>query len=266
MEFITISKAVKATGLAYLGDINSSSKIKKNQKVSNNYTFIMYLLPHKASGYNVCPMATKECILGCLNTSGRVIMDITNRILNSRLTKTKLFFEQREFFMNWLFASIKAKQNKAIRDGFDYSVRLNGTSDIDWTTHKVNGLNVFETFPNIQFYDYTKVPKRFNNVPENYHLTFSYTGYNWNDTQKILKKGFNVAVVFNTNDLPNEYKGYKVINGDLTDFRPNDGDGVIIGLKWKTIANKVVNEQIRHSMFVVQPNDKDCGYLYKIAV
>ena len=111
----------------------------------------MYLLPHKASGYQVCPMATIECIAGCLNTSGRVIMDInnTNAILTARLLKTRLFFEQRELFMNWLIAEIKTGEKKAIKDGYGFSVRLNGTSDINWNAYKVNGKTVFELFPNI---------------------------------------------------------------------------------------------------------------------
>ena len=266
--FTTKSQAVKDTGLSYLGAINSSTKLAKNGKVSNQYTYILYLMPHKASGYNVCPMATKECISGCLNTSGRVILDTENKILNSRIAKTKLFFEQREFFMTWLFTEIKNAQKKAVKDGYGFSVRLNGTSDINWSAYKLNGLNVFETFQDVQFYDYTKIPNRFDNMPKNYHLTFSYTGYNWIESKIILNKGFNLAVIFNVSSdyrnlgiLPMTFKGYEVINGDLTDYRVKDGKGIIIGLRWKRIANKTVNEQIRTSPFVVQPNDKDCGYI-----
>jgi hypothetical protein len=35
--------------------------------------------------------------------------------------------------------------------------------------------NIFEMFPNVQFYDYTKIPTRkVDNIP-NYHLTWSYS-------------------------------------------------------------------------------------------
>lgn len=257
MEFTNKAQAKKQANVSYLGSINSSAKIKKNGKVSNNYTYVLYMLPHSASGYNVCPMATTECIKGCLNTSGRVIMDIksTNAILSARLRKTQLFFEQRDFFMRWLVAELKSAQTKAAKDGYDFSVRLNGTSDLNWNAYKLDGKTVFELFPNVQFYDYTKVPSRFNNMPDNYHLTFSYTGYNWSDCKNVLDAGNNVAVIFNLKKgvaLPTMFQGYKVIDGDLTDYRPNDGAGVIVGLRWKKIADKEVNEEIRNSNFVVQ--------------
>lgn len=261
MEFTNKAEAKRLSGVSYLGSINSSSKLIKNKKVSNNYTYVLYLLPHKASGYQVCPMATKECIAGCLNTSGRVIMDInnSNNILKSRLTKTRLFFEQRSFFMNWLVSELTSAQRKAEKDGYDFSVRLNGTSDINWNAHKIDGKTIFELFPSVQFYDYTKVYSRFNRMPDNYHLTYSYTGNNTIETVALLESKKNVAIVFNIKKgqpLPKTFAGYKVIDGDLTDYRPNDGNGVIVGLRWKKIADKQANDFVKESKFVIQPNDE----------
>ena len=259
MKFKTIGNAKNKTELSYLGSVNSSSKIAKNEKYSGVTTYVLYLAPAETSGFNVCPMATEECKAGCLNTSGRVKMDNKNIILNSRIKKTRLFFEEREFFMDWLFAEIKREQEKAIKKNMNFSVRLNGTSDINWLMYKVNGKNVFETFPTIQFYDYTKVANRFNKIlPNNYHLTLSYTGYNLDNCLNTLSKGNNIAVIFNVNkndELPKYFKGYKVIDGDLTDYRPNDGKGVIIGLRWKNIKNKLLNNTIKNSVFVVQKED-----------
>ena len=159
--------------------------------------------------------------------------------------------------MDWLVAELKTAQNIAKKDGFDFSVRLNGTSDLNWNAYKVDGKTVFELFPTVQFYDYTKVPSRFDVMPDNYHLTFSYTGENWNDCETLLNKGYNVAVIFNIkkgNALPETFNGYNVIDGDLTDYRPNDGQGVIVGLRWKKIADKELNEEIKNSHFVIQNN------------
>lgn len=259
LKFSTVGNAIKQTGLSYLGGINTSAKLVKNMKVSNNMTYILYLAPAMESGYNVCPNSTPECRLGCLSTSGHAAMDLQsgkNIIKNSRINKTKLFHENNAFFMAWLIADIKLKQAKAKRKGFDFSVRLNGTSDIDWQNETFEGKNVFEHFPEIQFYDYSKNATKFVNKPENYHLTFSYSGRNTETCIKLLEKGFNVAVVFNIkkeSELPETFLGYKVLNGDLTDFRVNDGKGVIIGLKWKKIANKANNDAIKQSVFVVQP-------------
>ena len=257
-KFTTCAAAYKQIGVSYLGGINTSSKLMKNQKVSGQMTYILYLAPAMQSGYNVCPNSTPECRLGCLSTSGRAAMDLIsgqNRIKNSRIAKTKLFYEDNELFMSLLFAEIKLKQAKAIRKGYHFSVRLNGTSDINWTEYKLNGQNVFQAFPEITFYDYTKNPVKFFDKPENYHLTFSYSGINVETCKKILAKGFNVAVVFNVkneNEMPETFLGYPVINGDLTDYRVDDAKGCIIGLKWKNIANKADNEAIKKSVFVVQ--------------
>lgn len=259
--FTTISNAKKQTGLSYIGAVNKSAKLYKNGKKSHQYTYGLYLAPANTSGFNVCPYSTPECRKGCLATSGRAGIELIagkTKIANCRVKKTHLFYEHPEFFMNWLIAEIKAAQAKAIADGFYFSVRLNCTSDIDWQNVKVNGQNIFEIFPDVQFYDYTKNPAKFINKPLNYHLTFSYTGRNWHLCEVLLESGYNVAMVFdvkNENELPTMYKGYKVINGDITDYRVDDAKGVIIGLKWKRIANKQAEKEVLQSCFVAKKNE-----------
>ena len=266
MKFTTIPKAKKLTGLAYLGGVNVSAKIIKNMKVSNNITYSIYLAPAMVSGYNVCPNSTPECRLGCLATSGRAGMDILSgkgMVERARIKKTKLFHEHNDFFMDWLYAELRLAKAKAERNGFNFSVRLNATSDIDWQNVKRDNKNVFDVFPDVNFYDYTKNPTKFFDKPENYHLTFSYSGHNVKMCEKLLNRGFNIATVFNVkreSDLPKTFMGYDVINGDLTDFRPNDEKGIIVGLKWKQIANKENNDKIKNSIFVVQPNDERSKY------
>lgn len=263
MEFTTMAQAKKAHGISYLGITNSSGKIAKNMK-ANQLTYVLYLMPSNGSGYNVCAMATKECIAGCLNTSGRAKMAKSAKLIhNARLIKTKLFFENRNYFMNWLVAELETGIRKADRMGLTFSVRLNGTSDLNWNAYKINGKTIFELFNNIQFYDYTKIANKFDNVAPNYHLTYSYTGYNWSNSETLLSKGFNVAMVFNIKKgqpLPMTYKGFKVIDGDITDYRPSDGKGVIVGLRWKQIANKEINKEVSNGIFVVQAHDVNCGY------
>lgn len=259
MKFETISKAKKETGLSYLGNINSSAKLQKNKKVSGQYTYIIYLAPANKSGYNVCEHSTPECRMGCLNTSGIAgIEELAGlcKIKNARVKKTRLFFDNRQFYMRWLIAEMRYYQKKAKKDGMGFSARLNGTSDIDYSKILVDGKNVFEIFPDVQFYDYTKNPARLNHNIPNYQLTFSYTGRNQSRSVDLLVKANNVAVVFDVKkgkDLPQEYMGYKVVDGDLTDYRPNDDKGVIIGLRFKEIANREFGKQIKESVFVVRP-------------
>jgi hypothetical protein len=94
---------------------------------------------------------------------------------------------------------------------FAFSVRLNGTSDIDYRKIKLDGKNIFDLHPDVTFYDYTKGTRRFIDKPANYHLTLSYTGRNWDDSEALLKAGGNVAMIFNVGKkgaLPNTYAGY----------------------------------------------------------
>jgi len=258
MEFSTVSKANKQVGVSYLGNINASAKLEKNGKVSKQHTYGMYLAPATTSGFNTCQSSTPECRMGCLNTSGRAGMEIMagkTMINDCRVKKTRLFFEDTAFFMQWLIADIKLRQAKAIKEGYGFSVRLNCTSDIDWAHVYVDGKNIFQLFPNVTFYDYTKVATKFHNIAENYHLTFSYTGRNGSIAKRLLAQGFNVAVVFDTpkgHALPETFMGYKVVDGDLTDYRPNDGKGVIVGLRFKRIADQNAQKEVMKSDFVVR--------------
>lgn len=172
-----------------------------------------------------------------------------------------MFFEEREFFMGWLIAELKSYQLKAKKDNYLFSARLNTISDIDWQNEYVKGVNIFEMFPEIMWYDYSKNYNKFNNKISNYHLTYSFTGRNWLNCKSLLNKGFNVAVVFNVDNeknLPKTFNEFPVINGDENDARFLDNKGVIIGLKFKHIADKEAEKQVINSCFVVQPDDNRC--------
>jgi hypothetical protein len=256
MKFTTIANTKRDTNLSYLGNINKSAKLAKNGKISHQYTYSIYLAPSSLSGYNVCSHSTPECRLNCLHTSGRNSMEIISGVKtmtnDCRIKKTRLFYEYPEYFMQWLIAELERYQNKAKKDGYGFSVRLNCTSDINWQTVLIDGKNLFELYPDVVFYDYSKNPAKFINKPENYHLTFSFTGRNVTSCIALLKQGYSVAVVFdikNETELPKTFMGFPVINGDKTDARFLDPKGVIVGLKFKRIAN----QKAEKGCFVVNP-------------
>ena len=258
MEFTTRGAAIKQTGLSYLGMVGSSVKIAKNNKKGVD-TYILYLAPAHKSGYNVCPKATVECINACLDESGHNKIDTKhNRINKSRIAKTKLFFEDRGFFMGWLVAELTAHKAKAEKKGFDFSVRMNGTSDLSLLQFKHKGKSILELFPDTQFYEYTKVLNRINLLDryKNLDLTFSYSGKNWLECEAALSKGVRVAMVFEK-DLPKRYMGIPVVNGDETDLRYLDPKNVIVGLKYKKTRRKI---DIRSQKFIVADTDKNCVY------
>jgi len=260
LKFTTISAAKKSTGLSYLGSVASSSKIAKGLKY-NEMTYILYLAPADMSGYNVCPMASAECKEACLSESGHNRIDVKKNSINkARIAKTKLFFEHREFFMHWLHAEICNAKLKAEDLGMRFSVRINGTSDISLESFKIYGMNILEFFNDVQFYDYTKVVNRFKLLDKypNYDLTYSYSGHNMLHSLALLegKKG-RVAMVFEGKQLPKTFMGFKVIDGDEYDMRYLDEQGVIVGLKFKKVRNKI---DTANNAFIIPMDSKFSVY------
>ncbi len=219
----------------------ANPKIQKGTKLGY-LSFILHLAPSDVSGYNTCPKATAGCKAACLNTAGRGGMfkkgATTNMIQEARKRKTRLFFEDRDTFMEYLEQDINKAIRYAAKQGLKPVFRLNGTSDLSWEKYKLKGSdkNVFEMFPNVQFYDYTKVPKRKVASFDNYHLTFSQADGNGKDADWAMSQNMNVTVVFDK--IPTEYKGKPVFNADDTDLRFLDPKGVVLGLKAKGRAKK----------------------------
>ena len=215
-------------------------KLMKGQK-KGYLSSVLHLAPADLSGKNTCPKATAGCKAACLNTAGRGGIfkkgETTNVIQQARIRKTKAFFENRQEFLNELVYEIVKTKRLAEKKGLIPVFRLNGTSDISWEKYElVDGMNIFQLFPDVQFYDYTKVNNRKVSHIKNYHLTFSKADGNDMDVRIAMSNGMNVAVVFNK--LPETYLGRKVINGDETDLRFLDERGVIVGLKAKGKAKK----------------------------
>lgn len=205
----------------------SNPKVAKNGKVGV-LASVLHLAPADLSGYEVCPGRSAGCTAACLHYAGNP--QYFNVKTKARIRKTKEFFEQRETFMAQLHKEIGALERKALKLGMEPAVRLNGTSDIVWERKACMGkANIMEHFPNVSFYDYTKLPRDPQGLPENYHLTVSMSESNQDKIEKAIDWGYNVAVVFE-NKLPETYLGLPVINGDEHDYRPIDPKGCIVGL------------------------------------
>lgn len=224
---------------------DANPKIQKG--TSKGYlTFIMHLAPGSLSGHNVCPGASAGCLATCLNTAGRGRFQ---NIQQARIRKTEWFFRDRKGFMAQLVKDVEAGIRKADRLKLTPVFRLNGTSDIRWETVKVGSYkNIFEMFPNVQFYDYSKLSNR-KNIPANYHLTFSRSESNENKLDEAISNGMNVAVVFSTkkkNDLPSRYRSLPVVDADETDLRFLDPKGSVCGLRAKGQAKKDASGFVVH--------------------
>lgn len=265
-----------------------SVKLAKGNK-KGYVSYCMYLAPAKESGFaNVCSDSSEQCETGCLNTAGKGGFDVN--VIYARYNKTLLFKYHKKWFFDKLYLEIQdiqRKHNSPTNREYKvpYCIRLNGTSDIPWENIKVfkNRKNIFDSFPNIQFYDYTKVLKRTTyKQPNNYDLTLSRSEGDANQRvcAEAIRKGWRIAVVFNRGkeiytmkningkrtkvsqgyeyDFPKTWHGYPVIDGDETDLRFLDEGGVVVGLSIKGNTQKKSDKENK-KLFFVSP-DKDGSF------
>ena len=227
-------------------------------------TYILHLAPANLSGYETCAKRTAGCTAACLNLAGRGGMfkkgETTNVIQQARIRKTKMFFENRVEFMAQLVKDIELGIKQSARLNLVPVFRLNGTSDLAFEKYEVvrNGKlfrNIFAAFPEVTFYDYTKIlGRKIANIP-NYSLTFSAADGNDADVSKAIVQGYNVAVVFGikkTQAMPDSYMGLPVFNGDESDLRFLDPKGVVVGLYAKGKAKKDTTGFVKYPTFMMK--------------
>jgi hypothetical protein len=234
--------------LAASGDAKTVKGEKKGY-----LTAIMYLAPHTvATKKTLCPFSSPACRAACLYSAGRGSF---NTVQEARIRKAQWFEKDRQGFMVQLAADIDAFQRYAMRKGFVPCVRLNGTSDIIWervgfTIGHSAYPNIMALFPQIQFYDYTKIPARLRlawetvasnepYLPLNYDLTFSQSEENGVACLDALSCGFRVATVFREKaSFPETWLGAPVVDGDATDLRFLDPAPSVVALAAKGEAKK----------------------------
>jgi hypothetical protein len=238
--------------------IDTNAKTVKGQKYGF-MTGILYMAPSTISGFNTCPMAKiAQCEAACLYSAGRGAF---SSVQQSRINKAVLFHTQRQAFMLQLVKDIEKLIRKAAKAGMIPLVRLNGTSDIrfenirfdyEFAHGKIRNVTIFEIFPEVQFYDYTKLANR-KGVPVNYDLTFSYSGVvaYQKYVNQAIKAGMRIAAVFRSRkDIPETFLGMQCVDGDDSDIRHLDPQGVIVALYAKGNAKKDLTG------FVVDPERK----------
>lgn len=215
-----------------------TAKLAKTQ-TDTVMSVILYLDPLYDAA--ICKSASTGCRKSCLINSGRMRME---NAVNARRNRTTFLRESPELFMTQLKGELLQAYALATRQGKMLDVRLNGTSDLDWS-------EIYAEFPYIHFHEYTKRPELAQKLTtfKNVHVTFSkHEGHSIDDVKQMLFKGINVAVVFKKN-VPDQYNGIDVIDGDAHDRRWEDATGQIVGLKLKG-TNEVKDFAIRRGFAV----------------
>ena len=244
---------MQANTIKKLLNVDANPKTVKNHK-HGYLTAVLYLAPADLAStperpINVCPMAElAQCKDPCLNLAGRGVFDATQQ---ARIRKTKQFFEDRQGFMLQLAKEITALERRAEKLGLKPLVRLNGTSDIKWENVQIKTdttpTTIFQLFPDVQFYDYTKLPNRTQaaGFPKNYDLTFSHSGVPafQKHTNRAIFYGMRVAVVFESKSLVQDkmrsgFLNLPVVDGDDTDVRHIDPQESVVALYAKGRAKR----------------------------
>ena len=197
----------------------------------------------------LCPWSTKAgCKNLCLQESGRGRFD---NVAQGRQRKTDYWHASQSEFLTQLRNELANFEKLCFKTNVQPVVRLNVLSDIQWERHDIP-----QAFPNISFYDYTKLARRLDKTPSNYRLMFSYSGTKAYQPQvkRALKTDAPISVVFT--ELPTNpnyrFMGRPVIDGDQSDLINLNAGKVIIGLKYK--RTKASTQSVEQSDFVINPN------------
>ena len=181
------------------------------------------------------------CAKSCLESAGRGRM---RNVIDGRQRKANWFNDDREAFLNQLRRELANFAKTCKKQGVKPAVRLNVLSDVQWER-----LGIPQEFPEILHYDYTKLANRLGKTPENYRLMFSYSGmpkYR-KHVEQALKTDCPISVVFR-GDMPSEFMGRPVIDGDESDLFNLFAGPVIVGLRAKGKA------KTDDSAFIVDTN------------
>ena len=239
----------------FLLGINSSSKIIKGKKL-NIHTGVLYLASHTmVASKTICPNAIRNgCHVDCLVSSGMMRMKKQQIAMISR---TLYYINFKKEFLDQLRLEITEGYKKY---GNSFAVRLNGTSDINWK-------DIISEFPNVQFYDYTKIKNMMiKNKNKNHHYTFSgsmFSQYSRKELKQAINEGLNIAIAFNTKEskkdtlkIPKKIFNKPLVSFDDTDVRFKDKQGSIGYLKRKgsNIKQRLRDNKQIDNFFVTESN------------
>jgi hypothetical protein len=226
-----------------------NTKLAKNNKDVKLRVAGLSMMPDDT----VCIMRwIAACAKECLKLAGRGTFNAVER---ARQAKTDWYHSDRKAFIAQLIHEITLFEKLCKKNEVECWIRLNVLSDVRWELMQ-NGA-IPQRFPDINFYDYTKVSKRMKKLPANYQLMFSYSKAEEYQTyvEQALQTDVPMSVVF-LGPMPKTFLGREVVNGDVSDILNLYQRGKIIGLTYKVAKAKAGEDKVdpRKSNFVVDTN------------
>lgn len=239
-----------------------------NTKISHHgeeyKVYAISLASSDSSGFNACPRALRRSLLESMQNDGMDILEIAEWANARGLSlcsgpcvtwmrghgQTEFVRQARINLTRWLMENPRSFGAYLRRD-FDRAERNRGDSIIAARTNVDSDVNWLALYPwmydyDWRFWDYTKCSERLGQVPDNYHLTYSYNdGTLDKDWERVYRTGSNIAVVFDTvwnpqggqfGYLPATWtdpngKTWRVVDGNHSDLRFLDPADVCVGLR-----------------------------------
>ena len=224
------------------------SSIKVEKGAEKRDTKILYLQPAgKVSLRTICDGAVAAgCEGPCLISSGQLGMSTGQRAATKR---TIILLLAPAVFEQSVLREIDKAEKRAEKTGIPALFRLNGTSDIDFSS-------IIRQRPRSDFYDYSKVLSRLRkNTLSNYHITFSGSMYSKQSKAALAKavaRNHTIAVAYNTKLIASDNITIPkhLADFDDSDLRPLDSAGTIGALKRKG-SNKLERAAEGYKSFFV---------------
>jgi hypothetical protein len=245
------------------------TKLRKSEDKQTEYAvYSVSLSPADSAGTGKtnCPSAVKSCIEACVGGENTGLAKIWPTVMQARIRKTLYFQQNRAGFLGQLHHELEEAERRETENGRQLVVRLNAFSDIVWER-----FGVPQSHPEVCFYDYTKLTAR-RTLPENYRLTYSWTGTNAAACLDLLASGENVAVVFAQRGpgfcssgalrqripvkhrLPGSSQYWTCYDGDASDIRWSDPDATRAG-NGRICALRLKSGSLEHRARLLAEND-----------
>lgn len=249
----------------------SNTKLRKTNGETQGYRIVsLPLAPADSSGHEVCQNSSPGCRQSCVANLG--LASVFPMILRQRREKTRFFFEQKEAAIAQLCKEIEHQALIAEDAGLQLAIRANVFSDLVWESKRWNCLP--QRYPNVCWYDYSKLYFRAPHLPDNYSICWSFTERekDQRECHRLLLAGENCAMVFGTHGRgftgPRAYDQqlpgwtdifgdrFMVYDGDRSDLRvkgidpgpTTSGRGRVCGLRLKA-SNNIGHEAGLDSQF-----------------
>ena len=203
-----------------------NAKLDKNEIITYGLSLAPYTMNYK--GTNLCPLASKGRSMACLNDVARGKF---SNVRKARINKSNYYLADREMFIEQL-----AHEIDSIAKRKAFAMRLNVYSDQDFVPQLQRvGMDLLTDpkYKDIVLYDYTAIPgKAKKYLGTKYFNTLSRKEDNEQHVEDVLAMGGNVSIVFR-DELPETYKGYRVVDGDVSDLVMTRETNVVLGLRAK---------------------------------